>query len=110
MRISDWSSDVCSSDLRFEAIRADAVRHVAVAATALVRRDHAVAGRGERADLSLPDAQRVGEAVQQHDHRSFTGYRDIEAQAIGLDAAGLDGVDCSAHGVPANGSPARNFL
>src|SRR3546814_16234571 len=53
MRISDWSSDVCSSDLRTGAGREHGVAAVAQQEGALQRGDRAIdrAGRGERAEI-----------------------------------------------------------
>src|SRR3546814_19152739 len=52
MRISDWSSDVCSSDLS---------RHVRERRAALVARDH------ERLDAAALDVRRAGpQAVEHH--------------------------------------------
>src|SRR3546814_15072239 len=38
MRISDWSSDVCSSDLSMKAIAADAHRQFAITASIVIHR------------------------------------------------------------------------
>src|SRR3546814_16364017 len=50
MRISDWSSDVCSSDLRNRYARADAVARIAAQ---IVARIVGAEQRGQQAELAL---------------------------------------------------------
>src|SRR3546814_11556673 len=65
MRISDWSSDVCSSDLQTTTIRADLVGEDDAAEIAFVKApelelevDEADADRGEHARHEVVDADR----------------------------------------------------
>src|SRR3546814_5263556 len=68
MRISDWSSDVCSSDLRLDdagRTKRQGLRHAAIAAMGLVvverqRIDNAAAGKGQ-AGLALEEGQILGQ-------------------------------------------------
>src|SRR3546814_3195817 len=72
MRISDWSSDVCSSDL--EADEAEA--------------------RAEKLQIQLPNGRRLGGVVSEADHVS-KGYGDrllIEDLTFKLPPAGIVGV------------------
>src|SRR3546814_3027040 len=72
MRISDWSSDVCSSDL--EADEAEA--------------------RAEKLQIQLPNGRRLGGVVIEADHVS-KGYGDrllIEDLTFKLPPAGIVGV------------------
>src|SRR3546814_5031639 len=79
MRISDWSSDVCSSDLRV--LRADA---------------RVVQARGHRmrfGDLPVVIAQHVGAVAVQHAHpagcerRRMAAAGEPEARRLGADDA-----------------------
>src|SRR3546814_9158094 len=72
MRISDWSSDVCSSDLAAQAIPLGLAR-----ADELV--DHHLRAVGEVAELAFPDVERVrvggGVAVFERHHRFLAEQR-----------------------------------
>ncbi len=72
---------------RIERVGVHAGRLLAGVVAALVRREDAVAGRGERGDLLAPAVPELGEAVQQHHQRSVPGPGRDHVQ---LDAVGLD--------------------
>src|SRR3546814_7918836 len=70
MRISDWSSDVCSSDLNLESLsREELAAHLKVA-----RRAHAVARARENLlpfiKITMPDPER-------YDDPQASAYRDV---------------------------------
>src|SRR3546814_447476 len=71
MRISDWSSDVCSSDLRGAGLGArldpEIVGKRAEAIAGAVPRDDAIAGARQRTDLAAPIFLRAERAVKQED-------------------------------------------
>src|SRR3546814_14353464 len=94
MRISDWSSDVCSSDLlkavlahrpeRVGGMVAPAGRLGAVAVTAQIRGYHRVAlGQRGRHPMPAHVGQRV--AVQQQQRRPIAADRGVDLRARGLD-------------------------
>src|SRR3546814_8878076 len=66
MRISDWSSDVCSSDLHHQALRADQGADPPAATQSRLRADRGAAGLGlrHRRPVLRPGAQRLMAAVE----------------------------------------------
>src|SRR3546814_6874315 len=78
MRISDWSSDVCSSDLRV----VDGAAEPAIAADPFHRQELAVAARnqqqqkGEGQPVAEPRRQRMAFQVVHREKRLVPGERD----------------------------------
>src|SRR3546814_20992574 len=90
MRISDWSSDVCSSDLYVSALSiADLVRsgkRVAVASNshkAIGNLLKAVAQRAQDQGLACSIAQKVSDAEDADDHPAIIAVTDNNATEIG---------------------------
>src|SRR3546814_30582 len=71
MRISDWSSDVCSSDLQDERLHADVCRHqmLALAQARLGRRVDIVTGRPELIGYRLPAPAAMKGAMNENEGR-----------------------------------------
>src|SRR3546814_3096121 len=103
MRISDWSSDVCSSDLRQRAIashrRPAIVQHLHVGATGvdhrLDREEHA--GFQDHAGAGPPDMDDVGRVVE-HAAKAVTAEIAYHAITVFFGVL-LDGINDNAHGL-----------
>src|SRR3546814_19550636 len=69
MRISDWSSDVCSSDLstKLDGISAAAIKMTAAGSTSIDKRAFA-----DAVDLGLSELRRLGEDINQLQREAAT--------------------------------------
>src|SRR3546814_18880412 len=94
MRISDWSSDVCSSDLLLERLRPVIAAHGVLRVKGLA----AVTGKAMRLVV-----QGVGERLQHYYDRD---WRPGEARATRLVFIGETGLDEAAHRAAGPGSAA----
>src|SRR3546814_1724643 len=102
MRISDWSSDVCSSDLRLLAdkLKKDDIRNFEKAAVELAEKlasDKALAQLRDQVRLSITDE---GLRIDILDEADFAMF-DLGTNQIALDAA-------QARGIPVFNAPYSN--
>src|SRR3546814_17524740 len=82
MRISDWSSDVCSSDLEDAVGRLERGEHRRVAGGLAIAEDEGLR-RGDAADPSVQLVLRLGRARgAQHHEVAVPGARDHQAARV----------------------------
>ncbi len=63
----------------------DRVGTAGTAVAALVRRDHAATGGGERAELVSPREGELGKTVGEHDRCTGAGLEHVQVDAVGPD-------------------------
>src|SRR3546814_14746731 len=74
MRISDWSSDVCSSDLRLEGAGGRLGQGPALLRGALVEGDHGQGAEGGGRAQDRAHVVRIGHLIEQHDNPARRGW------------------------------------
>src|SRR3546814_5518519 len=82
MRISDWSSDVCSSDLGVGTGREDARCPAPQPGTPRPPRPHARDRHCRHADHAATAAAEIGNQVERHHRRAIGGADQIERKSV----------------------------